>query len=472
MTTLIKEQFVKFSLGRKSTSALPNEFVATFIDSTKDYTIRTVNVKNSASIKQEGTTRQKSFDFTAFQSTDIVFKQLYKALKKYSFPQAALSFDVSRTIGNTIQLSELITIQNNDFGIDAEFRITTKIDNEKDDNTISFEAEQYTVNLYDSNYVDSGASSWTPPAITLVPLIHSRVIELPYNNTYKFSSAYLILVQREIGIETGFQVYISTDGVDYSYLKTLDSYSQYGTLSNPYAITNDLDNGINGITYTPYKEDLTWNSISRQNLFLITRYAIIDNEVIAFQDYTPSGISDINLTKLIRGVQYSDVASHLNGVDIWIANATSSNNIQIDRGATFYLKLVPVSGGSVGDLAAATAITVTPSFTAKHPYMPARIEATRSGSTVSVKIYPVLKSNDGAGKLAENAYSDVSPFSFDGILQYQIDTGSWVSIGNTYEFSITNSAAFTLNAEQILYSFESSVISVSVGTADGLYIGR
>ena len=133
---------------------------------------------------------------------------------------------------------------------------------------------------------------------------------------------------------------------------------------------------------------------------------------------------------------------------------------------------MPFSGDSVGDLADATPIEVTPNFTAKKPYKPARVEATRNGSSVHVKVYPILKSHNGAGSLSESSYSDVYPFSFDGIIQYNIDGGDWVNIGNTSEFDITNSSSFTLNVEQIQYNYESEVLSVSVGTDDGTYIGR
>jgi len=472
MITLTKEQFVSFSIGKSSTDGLANNFVATYVDDTKNYTVRTVSASNSALIKQSGQVKQKSFDFTAFHSTDVVYKQLYKALKKFSFPVSALSFSVSRTIGNTIGVGDLITVQNDDFAINSEFRIVKKIDEPIDKNIISFEAEQYTANLFDSNYVDSGGSSWVEPSITLVPFVHYRIEELPYNSSYGFNTAYTIFVQRELGVETGFQVYISTDGTNYEPLATLYSFSQYGTLSADYPVTYDFDK-TTGLIFTPYKTDLTWNSISEQDLFRVSRFALVDNEILAFQDYTPSGATDIKLQNVLRGVGYSDIVSHTTGTDIWIGNVSVQNTLEINRSSDFYIKLVPISGDTIGDIASATAIHITPQFKAKSPYKPARIEATRSGANVHVKVYPVLKLFDGAGKLSETAYNDVYPFNYYGQIRYSTDSGTtWTNVGNISEFDINNANQFTLEVEQIQFNFISSPISVVVDTADGLYIGR
>lgn len=472
MITLTKEQFVDFSIGKKSTQGLTNNFIATYVDSNKDYTVRTVSASNSASIKQGGQIKQKSFDFTAFHTTDIVYKQLYKALKKYSFPHSALSFSVARTVGNDINIGDLVTINNDDFSINSEFRITKKTDKEIDKNIISFEAEQYTTNLFDSTYVDSGGGSWVEPSIDLVPFTHYRVVELPYNSDYGFNPAYMILVQRELGIETGFQVYMSTNGTDYEALATLYSFSQYGTLSADYPITYDFDK-TTGLTFTPYKDDLTWNSISKDDLFRVTRFALVNDEVLAFQNYTPSGSSGIVLQNIIRGVGYSEIASHTSGDDIWIVNYGISNIVQTDRSSDFYIKIVPIFQSTVGDLASATAIHITPQFRAKTPYKPARIEAARSGANVHIKIYPILKMFDGAGKLAENSYNDVYPFNYYGNIRYSVDGGAtWVDMGNVSEFDLNNANQFTLNVEQMQFNFISSPISVLVNTDDGTYVGR
>lgn len=472
MITITKEQFVKFSLSAHTVEKLPNDFVASFVDSSKAYTLRTVNLKNMASIEQEGQIRQVSYDFTAFQTVETVFKQLYKAMKSNSYPKAALSFTVSILTGNSINIGDIIAVENTDFSINTEFRIIKKTNNSIVDNTIEFDAVQYTANKFDSAYINSGGSSWIPQNTTLVPLVKFKVIPLPFNEAYQYKTAYLILANREIGIETGIQVFISVDGTNYEYLNTLYNYSQNGTLAAAYGSTNDLDNSANGILYTPYKEDLTFNSVTRQNLFAVTRYAIVEDELIAFQDFNPDGNVNIRITNLIRGLTYSKQASHADGVDIWLSDVTAGNTLQISRTSVFYLKLVPFSDTDAEDVANATAITVTPTFTAKQPYKPARVEATRVGSDIHIKVYPILKMFDGAGRLAEDAYSDVYPFSYSGSIRYQIGTGAFINVGNVSEFDISNANAIIVNINQVQYSYISDVISVSVGTADGIYIGR
>lgn len=466
--TIETDDFIDFSLSKPFWGELANDFRGAIVDSSQDYTLRIpLAVRNSASIEQQGEIRQAQVDLTAFQDRTVAFDRMYRTMKRQSFPKISVSIKVGRKY-SMIMSGDVVHLINTDYNVDGTFRIVKKTDTEITNNEIEFDLLE--LKSFDDVFIEP-ESVPTPAEEELVPLTQTKIFELPYNPLTKYDPYYWILASKEKGFESQIAVYISTNGTDYSYLTTVPHYAISGTLQEDYSADTYAIDDTQGILFTPYLDYMRFADISRADLFLGARLAIIGDEVVAFQNYEPEGATDYRLTGVVRGAGYDKPQSHSAGDKIFIFH-TKDFATQINRTDTFYLKLVPIGISTSGDIANATAIEVTPQMKALKPYPVARIKATRSGSNVDVLVYPVIKAEaDGAGFMAPTAYTDEYPFVFDGTILYNEDNGTWINNGNNASFTINNANAFTLYVKERANTYESAVKSLDVGAADGEYIG-
>jgi hypothetical protein len=284
------------------------------------------------------------------------------------------------------------------------------------------------------------------------------------------ATAILILVNKETGFETGFAVYGSVDGTSYELLGFCSTFATAGTLSQSYpSATYDIDDDV-GLIFKPYKELLDpYPSLSRANLFIEPRVLSVNNELMAFQNYTPYGTNEYKITGIIRGLHWTTKATHNAGANAFIGNI-GNNIIQVPYTSNFYIKVVPVFIDTSLDLSGATAYYVTNTFKAKKPETPERILAVRTGSTVKIDIFPITKESlIGAGKQNADIYTDEYPFSSaEG--KWEVTIGSTTVFYDDPHFTVEKSGSFVVYVRQYNNGMYSATKSLSVGSADGEYV--
>lgn len=466
-----KDDFIKFNFTRRAWKDTYNDFRANYTDADKAYTTRTLRTKNPANKRMVGYTRQKTVDLTAFTDVEVVSQRLWEIMQRFSYPEAQIDCTLPFKYA-TYPIGTVMTISHSDYGIsNAEFRILKKDVGEYDTQEVKVTAVQMVEKLADDNYTSEGGGKWVTPDYSPQPFVHEKVFELPYNPITGGNKAYLLLGARE-GTETSFIVQQSNlGGADYVTVHSSGQFSQRGLLNGAYPdvdTTFTIDDEV-GLIYTPYKEDPEFSSVNRVDLFTAMRIAIVGNEVMAFQTVTPSGVSDIKLTGIIRGLFNTPISSHSSGSEIWITKL-DDNVLTGVTSTDFKLKLLPSDGVNTVDPGDVSAITVRPTSKAADPWDIGIVEAVRSGSSVVITWYNSSQYYDGAGKKDNDEQQDQDPFLFEGDFRFQtnIPHDEWIE-GNTK--TITYVGSFTLTITPRLSGNIGNAVSFAVGSTDGTYTG-
>lgn len=466
--TLNQDDFIEFSFSRYGYDELNNDFRATFVDEDKDFSERVINVQNPALIKLTGNVKQQSIDLTAFRNVDVASKRLTEMMKRLSYPLAEIEFKTNLSF-SALEQGDVITVNHSDYSItNMDFRIVDINYEEIDKNELSFKAQQIIENIHDDNYKEAGGTQWAEESYTMLDLAKVKIFEMPYNSTTQKKPSYLILMARETGFETGIELIIST-GSDYSTYANLSTFSQAGSLDEDYVLnTYNVDDDI-GILYTPYKENFApiFDSISRADLFGLQRVVIIDNEMMAFQTIIPEGVESYRLTGIIRGILGTKKALHAISSTIYLCDIRDNliTNLSVEN---FDVKLLPYVNNDQLDEGDATAHNITTEYLAKKPNAVSRIEAIRSGSTISIQLFPSTPGIDGAGNNGESVTDQEPPFSFLG--SFVITYSTTEEIKTSDSFDITYSGAVDVTIKHRLNGFITDGLTVSVGSSDGTYI--
>jgi hypothetical protein len=455
---LTKDDFIDFTFSRKSWEDTYNDLRGNYIDEDQAFTQRTVAVVNPANIAVQGRTNQKTVDLSAYRDRETASKRLWELMKRLSYPEASVSFRTHVRHG-ALQVGNIIVIDHDEYGlVETYWRITEKDLGEVDVNEVTFRAVEAVERLFDSRFAVSGVSEYSAETAVPSPPLAQALFELPWNMTGHVP-AWLMLVARA-GNETSFRIMTSSTGTDYSLLGECGTFAQHGVLLEAYGSnTLSLDDDT-GILYAPEREDPVFPSLSRSDLFAVTRVAIIGSEILGFQTVTPEGGTGIRLKGCIRGLYNTPISDHPAGSGIWIANI--GDNVSQGIGPGTFVKFIPCTQTEAADLAEAVAVQAVSSPVL---WAPARIRAVRSGSQVNVTWWPKDDEPQGAGAVSPDSQADQDPFLYSGDFQVTHPGGTVTVTGCTLTVSFTGSGTIEVRAR---YNGRMSAAkSLTVGAADG-----
>jgi len=459
----IKDDFISFSMAKNTWTSVPNQFVANFVE---DGVVRTIIVENEASQQQAGRKVRDEIDLTAFIDRSTALKRLTEIMKRETAPKMALTLKLPIRY-SICAPGDVVKIINTEVGMEADFRVYSVSEPKQDSNEIEMQLIQHSDAKFDSYYEDVGGSLWEEPTYELVPFSKIKIVELDYLSRFGYQVALLILVSRETGFETGFAVYISTDGLTWRPLGTSRTFAVAGTLETDYPDTTyDIDDDV-GFIFTPYKDFQQFSSISRSALFTEPRCVVIGNEIMAFQNYSPYGGVSYKVTGIVRGINYTQKESHRAGEQVFVAQI-KDNIFVVPYTTTFYLKIVPLFISTELNPGLVSSIQVTPSLKARRPLKPTRVMATRSGNTVKVDVFAITKEYIvGAGKQNADVYTDEYPFTVEGKFAVTID--GVTTFYDSPHFTIERAGSFVMTVKHFMNGMYSNSITLTVGAEDGIY---
>lgn len=377
--SLVKEDYIDFTFSRPSWTEVYNDFKGTYTDASMDYSTRSLVVTNTAIEQLVGYKKTLAVNLSAFNDVDTASKRIWELMKRLSYPVANVTFKTNLSF-MSIDRGDVVQISNGDYTISsAYFRVYSVNYSNIDKNEIAFELKQVPERLFDTSYQLAGTADWTNTVPSYVDaIVYQRIFEMPYNKFTQRSQTYLLLASRQIGNELGFYVIQSSGGTDYSTVFNATTWSQRGTLDEAYVGSYNVDDDI-GILYTPtIMEDPIFDSISRVDLFVSRRVAIIDDEIISFQTVTPEGPGNsIRLTGCVRGLLNTPVITHTIGTEIWITDISETNLLTVAIGTiSFFVKYLPYNAFTILDESSAMAMNPTYEYKAVTPWTPSRLEVT------------------------------------------------------------------------------------------------
>lgn len=458
VATLVRDDFIEFTFSRKSWEDTYNDLRGNYIDQDQDYTQRTVTVIHTANMAIQGRTNQKTIDLSAFRDRATASKRIWELMKRLSYPEATVQFKTHIRYSN-LQVGRIIVISHDEYGlVEAYFRITERTLGDVEVNEVSFTAVEAVERLFDSRYLVSGVAGYASESSAASPPLAQALFELPFNMT-GYVPGWLMLVARK-GSETYFRIMTSTNGTDYALAGECSTFAQRGVLlAAVSADTLSIDDAT-GILYVPEREDPAFPSLSRADLFAVSRVAVIGSEIIGFQTVTPEGENGIRLKGCIRGMYNTPVEAHGAGSVIWLANI--SDNVIGDITPGTFVKFVPCTRNSAANLSSITAIQAQSSPVL---WPPARISAVRSGSSITLTWWPKADEPQGAGAENPDVQTDQNPFSFSGDFLVTHPGGTVAVSGCSLTLSYAGALTVTVKAR---YNGRLSAgKTLSIGTADG-----
>ena len=465
---ITQDELDDFSLNRKTWGQIPNDFHATLVDESKDFTRRVVIAQNPAAILMAGQRILQSIDLKCFRDLESASRRLFEIMKRSSYPISEIKFKTNLK-HSTLLPGDVIRIQYPDWGIvSANFRVLTIDTNNITQNEIQIQAAQQIETLFDDIYNISGGTIWeSPNNLVPIPLTKIRILELPYNSQTLSAPAFLILAAREFLNETSYQVLVSTQSdQDFSVVAESLTFSQCGFLDTDYLDSTRKIDDIVGIAFSPYKNDPIFDTINRTRLFLENRLAVIDDEILAFQQVIPLGPGRYRLLGCIRGILGTAIQNHTMGSQIWLTQI-GDNIISDIKIIDFYMKIVPWLLNNSADASLISAISIATRYVAKRPRNPARIIAIRQGGKINISIWPSSPGINGAGETWPNEPGTGTPFHFLG--DFQISWGPNIQYIATCDFYIIQPGATIITIRSRINGYLSSGKSIAIGAANGTY---
>ncbi|MDY0188134.1 MAG: phage tail protein [Syntrophus sp. (in: bacteria)] len=466
----IEDEFIKFTLSRRSWEDTINDIKATFTDESKDFTERTAVVQNSASVNLLGKIYTKTYDLTMFRTLGATQKRLADLIKFESYPYAEVEFTTSLRYAD-LNEGMIVNLTNTQMGLgNASFRIVRKNYENIDSNEIIFNGVQVVESLFDDKWVDigTGSSTWAREVQKPIPLTKTRIMEVP-RTVLTDSPTILVLAARETEYENLFHLYYSATGEDYSLAKSFGEYSMYGTLKVAYtSSTYDIDDTV-GIVFTPFKLEYDIPSLSRAGLFSENRFLVIDNEIMKFQTATLNDDGTITLTGVVRGVMNTTKAAHSANAGVWIVDDPECTYTPSSGVIAGYYKIAPANLMGAIPLSSVSAITVGPSSLALNPFSISRVNGSRSGAEVVFTVYVRDMTPAGAGVSPSTTFFLES--DTDVVVEWKLSTGTvWnVLPVQVATFSVSNAAGFTVNVRAKEFGKYCATVNLAVGTTDGNY---
>ena len=466
----ITDEFVKFTIARRSWEDTTNDLKATFVDASQDYTQRTAVIQNSASVNLMGNVYTKTVDLNCFNSLSVVQRRLTEIIKSESYPYAEIEFSTSLKYAN-IQEGSIIIINNSKYGIEnASYRVSLKDLENIDQNEVSFQAFQVVETLFDENYesIGTGSNTWTREVVAPIALTKTRILETP-RNPLTDSPGIMVLAARQSGYETEFLLYRSPDNANFSYLKKFSSFNMYGTLKTTYpSTTYEIDDEV-GVTVNLFKTTYVIDSLTRSGLFSTNRFLIIDNEIMKFQTVVVNGDGSVTFMGVIRGTMFTSKVAHSANAGVWIVANPECVFFPTNEMIGGYYRIIPRNLVGALPISGVSSITVAESTLARNPIGISRVFAARVGSSVSFIVSIKDTSSLGAGISGSNVFSVNS--DSDAMIEYKLSTDSvWTRLAaGTGSFIIVNAASITVNVRYIEFGKYSSTVNLTVGATDGNY---
>ena len=474
VSTITEEDMNKFTLNRKTWRQVPNEFIGTFIDGSDDGNFKQATVKtiNPAAIRLARRTISSSRDFKCFRDVETASKRITEVMKRESYPASFIKISTNYKY-STLLPGDIITVSHADYGIvSADFRITRIDTSQLSQNNVEIEAIQFSESLFDDIFLTAGGGQYglIKQDLQVTAFTHVKVFELPYNSITGFEPSFLILAAREKGFETSYIVQFSDNAsADFESVEEYTTFSMRGTLNADYSGDGTTIDDTVGIDFTFFNFDPEFDNLSRQQLFATPRIAIVNDEIMLFQNITLTGTSTATLTGVVRGLFHTPVQSHSAGDEIWLTTIADNvlQNIPYD---SFFVKVLPKFVDNIVSPGAVAAKSATKQNKALEPRNVGRIRAVKVGSNVDLQLHPSIPGIPGAG--------DLSPVEAYGGAPYNIGDAAFEVTGDVPATPLQYSDSFTvtpttfpatITIKTVQNNKFSSGISVTIQNVDGVY---
>lgn len=348
---------------RKYSGDVYNEVTIEYVDRKKQYNISTYTERDQAHIDQFGLRQASTIQAHWITTASVAKKAAQRILWRGLFVRNIYKFKLGWRYCRLEPHIDFVTLTTNvgDLGLDRELVRITSIE-EDDDGILSVEAEEMpgTISeeaLYphqdlggedvDFNFPPgsvTGSVIWEPPAI-----LSPNGLEVWIGACGGSSWG-------------GAEVWVSTDGEEYSRWGVISSGARIGALSShlPTHADPDAESGLSVIMRDP---GATLVSVSRRDADALATLAVVGGtELVSYQTATLTGISAYRLSYLRRGQYGTTISAHRTGASFMRLDSAAILKLSYSpdqAGQTLLIKLrsYNIRGGGLQDLSEINPLT-------------------------------------------------------------------------------------------------------------------
>lgn len=358
----------RVSVNWKSLDKQLNQVRVEFLDRSNLYNPVIVYASDEADMVASNSTRisdVRSNHFFCFSDAAMVSAGLQLAMEKVL---RTFSFKLPATY-ILLEVYDIVTITDPTKGLDRALVRITEIQENSDDRSLSFKAEDFTgaVGKFAWPYQKprgTASNSSAPPGDVNTPIIFEPPQDIAVNEVWMAIS----------GIDTanwgGCFVWISLDGTNYSQApESAAGPARMGALIG--ASVTAPGRAVSGPTIdstNTFHTDLTESAgilgaSSHEDMLALTTLCIVDAELIAYETATLVATSKYDLNPTSRGAYGTTIATHAAGAPFARLDSTVVKHVYDPGliGSLIYIKFQSINkwGGGAQDLAGLTPVTYT-----------------------------------------------------------------------------------------------------------------
>lgn len=346
-----------------------------------DYVDSVVGRQNLGNIKRVGRVNSRTISLGMFPTKASATWACKKYAKHLGYPSAELVIQTTRDAFRLQPLDPFIWTDEL-LGIDGMiFRVDEVEEDPMDTDIITIYAHEDIDFVTTAVVGDSGSEgAETPETVTISGLDYTRIIEAPYSLTGDKISI-IPLMSKKYGTEMGCSIYMSLDGTTYNEIGTTQYFNPHGTLVSSYTEdTYDIDDTVGfTVNIDSYANEIDkLDSITRAELFTNINTCILDDEIIAVQDFTLVSGTQYECTGVIRGRFDTEKTTHSGGAEFWYVGNTGYKEFygeNITNGSTRYFKILPFTRKLIASISDVDVDNITISGRARKPYRPINLIA-------------------------------------------------------------------------------------------------
>ena len=348
--------FVSYSHG--AWDGTVNDVRLVYADRAAGYKDRPANFKSHANARIQDNVVPHNLSILGVSTAELANRIVTREAKTLSIPLAKLKIKVNRE-GAQAYVGGVFKWVGEPYEIDQMlFRVTSVDLGTLEKGEVTIEATEDVFGMVDAIYANTPASTWVNPVAAPTAATTARAIEQPYFLSLGLFRM-MVAALRPNDSQLSYDLYVSEDnGASYDDRDQQVEFTPTATLAQSYGqLTSDIDNGgtlvltnVVGVDQL-YKTDA--NGVARGvNLMLV------DDELMAFEDYTDNGDGTITPVNVWRGLLDTVPAAHSTGARAWLVGAAACI-LEQNFAGTQTVRAKPVTNGAGGQTALTDAPTLT-----------------------------------------------------------------------------------------------------------------
>jgi hypothetical protein len=423
-----------------------------------------VTAINTAARLLIGYEKTHSVNYKMITTAENAKKALNREFKRNSYPIASVKFTCSAHHFGSLAIGDVINFSNEALGvINMPVRITAIGGDKETTQEIEISAGEDIFALGNMVIVEEQGSEGKPIEFELPDIQYTNVKDAPAESVLNERAVLCFAAYPE-----GFvQFMTASDGISGQSVNVPQCY--LGTLTAPYGITDDMDEG-EGFVIQPLTD--MWNvALTDAGFQRLKGVAYIEDELIAYQFRDSQTDGSYTVTHIMRGLMNTEKKVHPANARVWF----------IDVDANDFEALPIQSATPLISFCAGNMRYTTPNFNVSHnygfsvetPYPPANVEAVRDGSAITIKWYPCVRLGGAGPRNADNIICGQDEGTYEGEWLIEWNGGSQIidgtpidgaatKVGNRFEFRRIDSAAKTYTIKSRLNGYLSKPKTVTI----------